>query len=338
MRDTKDMKKKMKYILTLAVVLGLFPGTLNAQDLHYARVQDLGLWYNPSLKQERSGDIRMNYRDVRYQDMLAYRSTAVLGNVPLGGRGPEENAGFWNLSIGAAVDQSNQNILKNTQGVLGLSYAVPLTGNGQYLSVSIQGSFLNSRLDLGNAVFPDQFDRNGPISGAMTRDPLGVGSPRNWFSSHLGVAMFQSSEGERWSLGVSLRDVTRPLIQRNSGLAYRLQPTLGLQGGYETQRGDVRYSFYGVANLKAEAFEQVLSAGISYLPQSAGVKGIGGGIAYRVRGAAIPYAEVSVGGSTVGVYYELDLSGIRAAGYRRNAFELSLKQQLFKKKTTDTEK
>jgi outer membrane receptor for ferric coprogen and ferric-rhodotorulic acid len=64
--------------------------------------------------------------------------------------------------------------LRNSSGVLGLSYAVPLTGANQYLAVSIQGSYMNSRLDLTNATFPDQFDRMARVSreiGArMTRD------------------------------------------------------------------------------------------------------------------------------------------------------------------------
>ena len=316
-------------------MLGMLPGINKAQDLHYARVQDLSLWYNPALKADRKSDIRMNYRDVRYQNMLSYRSSAVLGNISLQGNGEDqENSGYWNLSVGAAVDQSNQNILKNTLGALGLSYAVPLTGNGQYLAVSIQGSFVNSRLDLSNAMFPDQFDRNGPISNAITRDPLAMGSPRNWLSAHIGAALFQQGEEQSWSLGVSLRDATRPLTQRGNGQNYRLQPTLGFQGSYEVQRGDTRYAFYGVANFKAEAYEQLLSASVSYRPKGSAVNAIGGGLAYRLRDAVVPYAELGLGGTSIGLYYELNISGIRAAGYSRNAFEIGLKQQLTNKKRT----
>lgn len=330
---------KKNYIFIFLAVLGLVPGALLAQDLHYARVQDLSLWYNPALKGDKKSDIRLNYRDVRYQGMLSYRSSAVLGNISLNGNGSDntDNSAYWNLSVGGAVDQSNQNILKNTQGILGLSYAVPLTGNNQYLAVSIQGSFINSRLDLTNAMFPDQFDRNGPISNAVTLDPLGIGTPRNWLSAHIGAALFQQGEDESWSLGVSVRDATRPLIQRGQGLNYRLQPTLGLQGSYEVQRGDTRYSVYGVANFKAEAYEQLLSASISHRSVSSSVSAVGGGLAYRLRDAFIPYVELGIGSSTIGLYYELNISGIKAAGYNRNAFEIGFKQQLSNKKRT-TEK
>ena len=323
---------KLKHLLTLLLLLAKSSSAF-AQDLHYARVEDLSIWYNPSLKNTKQSDVRLNHRDVRFQNMLSYRSSAVFSNVTLNSNGREEmdNSGYLNLSMGFANDQSNQNILSNTSGVLGLSYAVPLTGNNQYLAVSIQGSYVNSRLDLTNATFPDQFDRNGPINGATTIDPLGVGTPRDWFSSHLGVSMFQTGEDQSWSLGVSVRDVTSPRIERGTSQEFTLAPTLGFQGNYEMQRGSTRYGLHGVANFKAEAYEQLLSTSISHHNKDSKLSSIKGGVAYRVRDAVIPYAEFGLGTNTIGLYYELNISGINAAGYSRNAFELSLRK-VFKQK------
>jgi type IX secretion system PorP/SprF family membrane protein len=324
---------KLKHILTLALLFTIGTSSF-AQDLHYARVEDLSIWYNPSLKNNKQSDVRINYRDVRYQNLLSYRSSAVFSNVTLNSNGREEmdNSGYLSLSVGLANDQSNQNILRNTSGVLGLSYAVPLTGINQYLAVSIQGSYMNSRLDLTNATFPDQFDRNGPINGATTIDPLGVGIPRDWFSSHLGVSMFQTGEDQSWSLGVSVRDVTSPRIERGTSQEFKLAPTFGFQGSYEMQKGSTRYGLHGVANFKAEAFEQLLSTSISHHSKDSKLSSIKGGVAYRVRDAVIPYAEFGLGTNTIGFYYELNISGINAAGYSRNAFELSLRKAFKQKK------
>jgi type IX secretion system PorP/SprF family membrane protein len=324
---------KLKHLLSLSILLSIASSSF-AQDLHYARVEDLSIWYNPSLKNTKQSDVRLNYRDVRYQNMLSYRSSAVFSNVTLKSNGTDEmdNSGYLSLSVGLANDQSNQNILRNTSGVLGLSYAVPLTGTNQYLAVSIQGSYMNSRLDLTNATFPDQFDRNGPINGATTIDPLGVGIPRNWFSSHLGVSMFQTGEDQSWSLGVSVRDVTSPRIERGTSQEFTLAPTFGFQGSYEMQKGSTRYGLHGVANFKAEAFEQLLSTSISHHSKDSKLSSIKGGVAYRVRDAVIPYAEFGLGTNTIGLYYELNISGINAAGYSRNAFELSLRKAFKQKK------
>jgi type IX secretion system PorP/SprF family membrane protein len=318
---------KLKHLLTLTVLLSA-SSSLFAQDLHFARVEDLSIWYNPSLKNTKQSDVRINFRDVRYQNFLSYRSSAVFSNITLSSNGKPEmdNSGYLSLSVGLANDQSNQNILRNSSGVLGLSYAVPITGANQYLAVSIQGSYMNSRLDLTNATFPDQFDRNGPINGATTIDPLGVGDPRNWFSSHLGVSMFQTGEEQSWSLGVSVRDVTSPRIERGTSQEFKLAPTFGFQGNYEMQRGSTRYGLHGVANFKAEAFEQLLSTSISHHNKGSVFSSVKGGLAYRVRDAVIPYAEFGLGTTNIGFYYELNISGINAAGYSRNAFEISLKK------------
>ncbi|MFM1794353.1 MAG: hypothetical protein RL642_738, partial [Bacteroidota bacterium] len=44
----------------------------NGQDLHYADVQSMNLWYNQSLKLNKQKDIRFNFRDIKYQSLLAF--------------------------------------------------------------------------------------------------------------------------------------------------------------------------------------------------------------------------------------------------------------------------
>ena len=73
--------KKIKFIFTLLTVLYL--NNLHGQDLHFSRVQDMVLWYNPSLKNDTRTSLRMNYRDVRYQGLLGYRSSAMMVDLPV---------------------------------------------------------------------------------------------------------------------------------------------------------------------------------------------------------------------------------------------------------------
>lgn len=296
-----------------------------AQDLHFARVQNMMQWYNPSLKNNTHTSVRMNYRDVRYQGLLGYQSSAMMVDVPIISQiANQENSGYWNLSGGFSLDQSNQNMLSQTQALLGLSYAVPLSGNRMYLASSIQTSYFNSRLDVSGINFPDQFDRNGPIENVLTGDPLGNGQSQHWFSTHLGLGLFQKTESEAWMLGLSVRDISQPLINRNSSASYHLKPTLGLQGGYEFSRDDIRYGLYAVANFKSQAYEQLLSMSVQRQFPGQALAAIGGGLAYRVRDAVIPYVDVTVGQTTLALHYELNISGIQASGFKRAAFELAL--------------
>jgi len=319
-------------ISMLMIILGIT--NLQSQDLHYARIQDLSMWYNPSLKMDKENTVRLNHRDVRYQGVMGYRSNAAMVDVLIKTDGDSflSNSAFTNFTMGVAFDESNQNILNNSNIVLGLSHAIPLNGYNQYLALSIQGSYSNSRLDLSQASFPDQFDQNGPIGGAMTQDPLANGNPLNWFSSHLGISLFQETELESWKIGFSVRDVLRPLINRGSGDNFRLSPTIGFQGGYEFERNRIRYGLFGVANFKALANEQLLSLSASQQFNNANLKAFGLGMAYRVRDALIPYVDLKLRNTTIALHYEVNVSGLRAGGYQRNAFELSLGHRFNRRK------
>ena len=166
----------------------------------------------------------------------------------------------------------------------------------------------------------------------MSIDPLGAGMPHSWLSSHLGLSMFQSTDDRSWSLGMSVRDVTSPNIERSGGAEFRLAPTLGFQGSYEKQRGTMRYGIHGVANFKAQAFQQLLSASIKHQDMSSTISSIRGGLAYRLRDAVIPYAEVGLGRTSIGFYYEFNVSGIQRAGFSKNAYELSLRKVFDRKR------
>lgn len=327
----KSYKINQKSILVLA--LTLFMGQLNAQDQNLANTSSLSMWYNPSQKSDKDVTVRMSYRDLRYQGLLGYRSSVGMVDVPLktGNTNELDNKGFWNLSLGFSLDESNQNILKSTQAQLGLSYAVPLNGNNTYLSMSLQGSYFNSRLDFSNTSFPDQFDRNGPIANAITIDPLKTGEPINWYSGHLGMSIFQKTDVESWSLGLAIRDVNQPLINRQSGNELALKPTFSIQGNYSFTKAQMVYDLQGFIGLKSEANQQIISLSAKHKFNSKDLSSFGSGVAYRFRDAVIPYIDFTLRQSTVSLFYEMNVSGINASGYNRSAFELSVSHRFAKK-------
>lgn len=306
---------------------------VKAQDQHLASLNDISQWYNPSLKSDKDLTFGMNHRDLRYQGIIGFRSTIGMLAIPLntGKRKELNNSGFWNFNLNFSLDESNQNILKNTQALLGLSYAVPLSANNTYLAVSVQGSYFNTRLDLNNASFPDQFDRNGPISNAITNDPLASGNSKDWYSAHLGMSVFQNTDTENWSLGLSLRDVTQPEINRQSLNNFSLKPTISLQGNYDFTKDKMVYGLQGFFTLKSTAYQQLLSLSMLYKVDKNNLKSIGSGLVYRFRDAIIPYININYNQTSVGLYYEMNVSGINASGYSRKAFELSIRHHFGKK-------
>lgn len=327
------VNNKFYKIFFSSIFLAFLFGTVKAQDQNFANISTLSKWYNPSLKNDKKVTLNMNHRDVRYQGLIGYRSSVGMIDVPLNnGKSQElDNSGFWNLNAGFSLDESNQNILKSSQALLGLSYAVPLTGNNTYLSVSIQGSYFNSRLDLSNASFQDQFDRNGPIANAVSNDPLRSGDSRDWYSGHLGLSFFQNTDSENWSLGIAVRDITNPEINRQSNNSFNLKPTISLQGSYEFKKNQMVYGVQGFVGLKTSAYKQIISFNASHQFNDGNFSAIGSGLAYRFRDAVIPYIDLSFKQSKVALYYEMNISGINASGYNRNAFELSFIHSFAKK-------
>src|ERR1700712_1594652 len=155
----------MRKIYIIPCIL-LFAGIARGQEINFSRVQDMAIWYNQSLKTDKQSSLKLNYRNVNYGGQIAYNSVAALFDMPLLSKEGKSkpNSGYFSLSAGAASDKSNAGILNNTQGMLGLSYAVPLGANETYLSLGFQGAYYQSQLNLGGVsnAFADQYDNYGP--------------------------------------------------------------------------------------------------------------------------------------------------------------------------------
>src|SRR5690606_36905322 len=115
---------KIIYLIPCLIFLA---GITRAQEINFSRVQDMAIWYNQSLKTDKNISLKFNMRNVKYDGMLAYNSLSAMVDIPvLFGQGKEsERSGYLSFSAGAASDKSNQGILNNTLGLVGLSYAVP---------------------------------------------------------------------------------------------------------------------------------------------------------------------------------------------------------------------
>ncbi len=302
------------------------------QDLHYADIQTMNLWYNQSLKMDRHSDVRLNFRDIKYQSILAFRTASGMINIPLVSKdriNENNKKGFVNITGGGAFDKSNKGIFKNSTGLLGLSYSQLLSDNFVYLSAGFQGAITQTRLGTIGMLFPDQFDQFGPLPSA-TRDPLRAGRSYSMASLNAGLSIYQNTATSEWYIGTSLRHINRPFTDEQKTDAYRLSPTAGLQAGLTVKNEKEQIGVYGIANLKAKAYEYLLGArfvkiidGVDDRSSSLGL-----GLALRINDAVIPNVQVKLKKTTLGFHYDINISGLKAAGYSREGFEVVLKQQI----------
>ena len=306
----------------------------SAQDLHYADVQSMNLWYNQSLKLNKQKDIRFNFRDIKYQSLLAFRNASIMVNVPFVKSGTEgfEKKSFVSATAAGSFDKSNKGVFKNNTGMLGLSFSQRLSANDLYLSLGFQASRTNTKLgDLGGSFFPDQFDQYGPVP-SVSRDPLRAGRSYGWTSINSGLSVFQNTESVEWYAGASVRHLNRPYTDEQKTKEFRLKSTLGLQAGFTVKNELNQFSVYGISNWKAEAAEYLIGARVQHSldEPSKGYEGsaIGIGFALRVRDAIIPNLQLKLNKTTIGVHYDINISGLSAAGYSRQGVELMIAQKI----------
>lgn len=303
------------------------------QDLHYADIQTMNLWYNQSLKTDRHADFRLNFRDIKYQSILAFRTTAGLLNIPLlkkNANSSNDEKGFLNITAGGAYDKSNRGIFKNSTGLLGLSFSQLLSDNLIYLSAGFQGSITQTRLGTFGMLFPDQFDQFGPLP-SDTRDPLRAGRSYSMSSLNAGLSVFQHTESSEWYIGASLRHINRPFTDEQKTDAYRLAPTAGLQAGLTVKSDKDQVGVYGIANLKARAYEYLVGAVFRRIidrSDNVDASSLGIGLALRINDAVVPNLQLKLKKTTIAFHYDMNISGLKAAGYSRQGFELSMKQQI----------
>jgi hypothetical protein len=325
---------RMTKYLFLPMALTLMSVFASAQDLHYADVETMNIWYNQSLKMDKRADVRFNFRDIKYQSVLAFRTSSALVNVPIlrrENRVEYDGKSFLNVTAGGAFDRSNKGAFKNSTGMLGLSYSQRLTDNLLFLSAGFQGTFTRSQIGSPIGLFPDQFDQYGPLPSG-TLDPLRFGRSFNWASLNAGLSLYQNTEYKEWYFGGSIRHINRPFVDEQKTEIYRLAPTLGLQAGLTVKNESEKFGIYGIANWKAQAYEYLLGARFTKIIDNAegGSEGstFGGGIAVRLRDAVIPHLQLKLNKTVIALHYDLNISGLKASGYSRQGIELAISRKI----------
>lgn len=317
----------MKFLYTILSLL-MLTITASAQEINFSRIQDMATWYNQSLKTDKFKTVKFNMRSVRYDGMMAYKSIAAMVDIPLvfGEANSDEHSGYLSISAGAASDKSNENILNNTTGVLGLSYAVPIGANETYLSVGVQGTYYQSRLNIGSgAMFGDQYDAYGPIEGMPSSDQYASGWAYNNMNVNAGISIFSNSENNKWYLGGSILHINKAFTDEAKSEENRLNRMYSFQGGYKYVTPEKDYcAFYATMNWQGKAYKHFFN--LSYSKAIPDVDAaVGLGLGYRFNDALIPNVELRYSKLNLSLGYDVNVSDFNIAGYKRNGLELSLK-------------
>lgn len=325
----------------LFVVLFAFEYFSSAsQDVHFTDVQQMSQWYNQALKTDRQRDVKFNFRDIRYQNDVAFRTGTLLCNITMlkkEDRKSEEGKSYMNISAGATFDQSNSGLFKKSAQLLGISYATMVDTRNTYVAIGFQGTFSNTRLGV-NGVFPDQFNQWGPVAGATSNDPLRFGTSFNYFSLNTGIAIFRNTVEQEWYVGASVRHVNKPYTEQTKSPEFQLARTWSTQGGTKLKFDYSSLDIYTVMNWKGKASEYMgavrynlsLNNTNQKYPSSTATQQdivLGLGLGIRLRDALLPSLSLSFNNTQLALFMDVNSSAIRTSGFARNGTELSIIQK-----------
>ena len=316
----------MKFVYILLSLLTLATAA-RSQEINFSRIQDMTVWYNQSLKTDKNNTVKFNMRNVRYDGMMAYKSMSAMVDVPLVSSEMKENhEGFISLSAGAASDKSNEGILNNTMALLGLSYAIPIAGKSTYIGVGVQGTYYQSRLNLGSGSnFGDQFDQYGPIEGAPSADQFASGWSYNHLNVNAGISAFSNAENNQWYIGASIMHINKSFTDEIKSEDNRLHRLISFQGGYKFTTPQNDYcGIYATMNWQGKAYKHFFN--ISYSKAIPGTTaGVGLGLGYRYNDALVPNVELRYNPVVLSLGYDVNVSDMNTSGLKRNGLELALK-------------
>ena len=294
----------------------------NGQDAHFAQVQNMNIWYNPALKTNMVPLTHINIRSVNYPGMIAYTSKAATVELPLIGRDQDETdvIPFMHLGAGINVDNSPNQFMNVSTGMLSLSYALPLNGDNTYLSAGFQAAYTFSRIGLGgNYHFPEAFDKFGALGPAIAADPYQSGYNYGYLTAGVGAAVFHNGISRQWYIGGSIRHLNKPYTEWNHSV--RLPANYGLQAGYTTAFTE-EDAIGGYVNLgwQGSAPDQLFGLRYTRRLKDSAKYCISPGLAYRSGDALIPNLELKAGEHRLAFFYEVNIS---RTAYRRSTFEFS---------------
>ena len=320
----------MRKFLSILILVGL-AGLARGQEINFSRVQDMTIWYNQSLKTDKQNTFVLNYRSVTYGGQIAYNSAAAMVDLPLLSKDAKDrpNSGYFSVSAGAASDKTNDGILNNSLGTLGISYAVPIGRHETYLAAGFQAQYYQSSFNVAGVsnAFGDQFNAYGPIEGAPSSDRLASGWNYGHFNLNGGLSVFSNGRYDKWYVGASVMQVNQPYAYKIKSDSTRLKPDIGIQGGYKfTTKEDDEVAFYMSMNWEGPAYRHYYE--LIYTKAIPGVQGgaaVGLGLGYRYDDALVPNVELRYQKLIMAILYDVNISTISASGIARDGLELSLK-------------
>ena len=315
---------RMKLITCLFIVFVGCIGRLAAQDVHFSQFYLHPLHQNPAQTGSFRGDWRAAgiFRSQWRSVPVGYQTFGAAADLKL----LRSDRNTVSVGIQLQHDQAGDAVLRWAQ--LGLSAAVAhaLTDR-QTLSAGFGFSAVQRSVDISGLRFKNQWD------GDLFNPNL---SSKENFNQNSGFAPSLAG-GINWRLelddegrnalyaGLGAFHLNRPKVNFRDDADYRLPVRAALSLGASLPAGEkFDVLAFALGQQMRTAREIVAGLGARYWLDEAYVQFSGG---YRAGDALIPAIQIGLGGWTVGLSYDVNISNFDIATQNRGGFELGVVYQ-----------
>ena len=333
------MNNKIHTLLVVAVI-HLCSGQMIAQDVHFSQLTMSPLTYNPGMTGRFFGDMRAlaNYKNQWQNVGSPYTTYAIAYDMKMNQKKWEN--GCLGLGLLAFRDQAGDTEFGNTSLSLSLS-GIILINRMQSISGGIQGGFSQSGFSQENLVWDEQYVNGAYDPAHATGESLdlspsfngdvGAGVTWHFFTDRTNMV---SNDQINILVGAAINHLNKPKLKYYDGfderlyqkIAFNTEALIGIKGT------NIALAPSAVVLLQGPAKEINMGMMARFMLREAskytGIykeAALSLGAHYRVGDAVIPSVLLELGSFAVGMGYDVNISGLKAATQSRGGMELSIR-------------
>lgn len=313
-------------LLLFSIVLGMAVDQATAQDLHFSQFYEAPLLRNPALAGLYDGDTRIQgvYRNQWNSISYPFQTGSINAEYKfrLGKAGD-----FLTLGGQVMFDKAGTVQLKTIQMLPAVNFHKTLSKDRiSYLSLGFMGGIVNRNLDRSRVSTNNQYDGfyfNGLLPdgetflGSYSYADMSVGLSYN--------SSFGSGDQHLFFWGLAYHHFNKPFNSFHRNITH-LPKWVG-SGGLKLNLNDFAYITFHGDCARQEPFQEWVAGGL--YSRRVGAEDNQGfwfhaGSYYRFKDAIIPVMKAEINHLSIGLSYDINISGLASASLNRGGFELSI--------------
>jgi len=319
---------------TLVLFVSLIPGA-RAQDPGFSQFFASPLTLNPALTGKFNGVVRVagNYRNQWPSINNAFITSTISVDAPiLTGRLPENDT--WGIGIMAMTDKSASGILNANYVSLSTAYHKALDADGYHsIGVGFQGTYGNQSLDGTRLTFEDGLQ----LDGTWLRSPTEAINSQfvsvHYFDFNLGALYNATTNGNNnIYFGASAYHLNHPKVSFLGVDTINIPSRVTLHGGgFFPIAGSPSTIYVSALASQQGGGGQLVLGGAWQIAASTDENnpvnfyaGLWGRFTKNTTDALIPYVGLDYSDFSLGLTYDVNISGLQPASQSRGGVEISL--------------